>query len=43
MKKYTICHLILDKLLEIMIKNPRDISLKYEHYEIYNKLKEEML
>ena len=35
--------MVLDKLLAIMIENPKFISLKYQNEELFQSLKEEML
>lgn len=43
MKEFTVCHTILDRLLGLMMENPKHLTLKYEHEELYGKLKSEML
>lgn len=40
MKNFTICHMILDKILGLMIEDPKYIRLKYENEDMYSKMKE---
>ena len=43
MKKYMVCHKILENLFELMVENPQRISLKTQTPEIYMNLKREMV
>lgn len=40
LKKMTVSHMVLDKLLAIMIENPKLICLKYQNEELFKSLKE---
>lgn len=43
MKKYMVCHKILENLFLLMVENTQHIALKRQSPHIYNKIKEEMV